>query len=104
MRTVGRPLARHLDLDARTRSGVRSNLLKIGRWLQAEHPDAANPADWTRQTCAAWVAALDQMNVGDYVQRAVGLKDHVGKPLEASSKEGQLAALRRFCTDCQEWE
>ncbi|MEQ4719640.1 tyrosine-type recombinase/integrase [Nonomuraea sp. B19D2] len=91
-------------LTPRTRSGVRSNLLKVGRWLQAEHPDAADPADWTRQTCVAWVAALDRMNVGDYVQRTVGLKDRIGKPLEASSKEGQLAALRRFFTDCQEWE
>lgn len=91
-------------LTPRTCSGVRSNLLKVGRWLQAEHPDASDPADWTRQTCAAWVAALDRMNVGDYVQRTVGLKDRVGKPLEASSKEGQLAALRRFFTDCQEWE
>ncbi|MBO3746160.1 hypothetical protein J5X84_08810 [Streptosporangiaceae bacterium NEAU-GS5] len=44
------------------------------------------------------------MNVGNYVQRTVGLKDRVGKPLAASSKEGQLAALRRFFTDCQECE
>ncbi|MDP4511219.1 hypothetical protein [Nonomuraea turcica] len=91
-------------LTPRTRSGVRSNLLKVGRWLQAGASDAADPADWTRQTCAAWVAALDRMNVGDYVQRTVGLKDRVRKPLAASSKEGQLAALRRFLTDCQEWE
>jgi hypothetical protein len=32
------------------------------------------------------------------------LKDRIGKPLEASSKEGHLAAVRRFFTDCQEWE
>jgi hypothetical protein len=41
------------------------------------------PADWTRLTCAAWVAALDGMNVGDYLQRTIGLEDRVGKPLEA---------------------
>jgi integrase len=91
-------------LTPRTRRNVRSNLLKTGRWLQAEHPDAADPAAWTRETCAAWVAALDRMNVGDYVQRTAGLKDRIGKPLQASSKEGQLAAIRRFFTDCQEWE
>ncbi|MGY2011991.1 tyrosine-type recombinase/integrase [Nocardia gipuzkoensis] len=87
-----------------TRHAVRSNLLKVGRWLAAEYPDAADPAHWTRQTCAAWVAVLDRMKVGDYVQRTAGLGDRLGKPLEASSKEGQLAALRRFFSDCQEWE
>jgi hypothetical protein len=91
-------------LTPRTRGNVRSSLLKVGRWLAAEHPEAADPVAWTRQTCAAWVAALDRMNVGDYVQRTSGLKDRVGKPLEASSKDGQLSAIRRFFADCQEWE
>jgi hypothetical protein len=44
------------------------------------------------------------MNVGDYVQRTVNIKNRIGEPLEASSKKGQLAALRRFFSDCQEWE
>ncbi|MFI6777503.1 tyrosine-type recombinase/integrase [Nocardia sp. NPDC050412] len=91
-------------LTPRVRGHVRSTLLKVGRWLAAEHPEAADPADWTRQTCAAWVAALDRMNVGDYVQRIAGLGDRLGKPLQASSKEGHLAALRRFFDDCHEWE
>jgi integrase len=91
-------------LTPRVRGQVRSNLLKIGRWLAAERRDVADPSDWTRQTRAAWIAALDRMKVGDYVQRTVGLKDRIGKPLEAPSKQGQIAALRRFFTDCQEWE
>jgi integrase len=91
-------------LTPRTRGHTRSSLLKVGRWLAAEHPEVADPATWTRQTCAAWVAALDRMNVGDYVQRTAGLKDRIGKPLAAGSKEGQLAAIRRFFDDCQEWE
>ncbi|MDQ1653159.1 MAG: hypothetical protein QOI35_2359, partial [Cryptosporangiaceae bacterium] len=91
-------------LTPRTRGHVRSSLLKVGRWLSAEHPDAADPATWNRQTCAAWVAALDRMNVGDYVQRTAGLKDRIGKPLAAGSKESQLAAIRRFFDDCHEWE
>lgn len=70
-------------LTPRTRRNVRSRLLKVGRWLAAEQPEAADPATWTRQTCAAWVAALDRMVVGDYVQRTAGLKDRVGKPLQA---------------------
>lgn len=91
-------------LAPRTRRNVRSRLLKVGRWLAAEHPEAADPAAWTRQTCAAWVAALDRMVVGDYVQRTVGLKDRVGKPLQSGTKEGLLSATRGFFADCQEWE
>lgn len=91
-------------LTPRVRGGVRSNLLKVGRWIVAEQPDAADPADWTRQTCASWIAALDRMKVGDYVQRTIGLGDRLGKPLEAPSKAGQITALRTFFRDCQEWE
>ena len=91
-------------LTPRVRGHVRSTLLKVGRWLEAEHPEAADPARWTRQTCAAWTAALDRMQVGDYVQRTVGLKDRVGKPLEAATKATQLSAVRTFFRDCQEWE
>ena len=91
-------------LTPRVRGHVRSTLLKVGRWLEAEHPEAADPARWTRQTCAAWIAALDRMQVGDYVQRTVGLKDRAGKPLEAATKATQLSAVRTFFRDCQEWE
>lgn len=91
-------------LTPRVRGGFRSTLLRVGRWLEAEHPKAADPADWTRQTCPAWIAALDRMKVGDYVQRTTGLSDRLGKPLEASTKAGQIAAVRRFFRDRQEWE
>ncbi len=53
---------------------------------------------------AAWIAALDRMNVGDYVQRTAGINDRIGKPLTTSTKEGHLAAIRRFFADCHEWE
>jgi hypothetical protein len=91
-------------LTPRARGDVRSRMLKIGRWLAAEHPDAADPAAWTRQTCAARVAAMDRMNVGDSVHRTTGIEDRLGKPLQASTKDGHLAAIRRFFTDCQEWD
>lgn len=91
-------------LSPRARGHTRSTLLKVGRWLAAEHPEVADPNDWTRQTCAVWVAALDRMKVGDYVQRTAGLTQRIGKPLEAPTKEGHLTALRRFFSDCQEWE
>ena len=91
-------------LTPRVRGAVRATLLKVGRWLEAEHPEAADPACWTRQTCAAWIAALDRMQVGDYAQRTAGLKGRAGKPLEAATKATQLSAVRTFFRDCQEWE
>ena len=91
-------------LTPRVRGNVRSRLLKVGRWLAAEHPGAADPVAWTRQMCAAWVAAVDRMNVGDYVERTTGIEERLGTPLQASTKDGHLSAIRRFFTDCQEWE
>ncbi|WP_220463497.1 hypothetical protein [Rhodococcus sp. UFZ-B548] len=44
------------------------------------------------------------MNVGDYVHRTTGLEERVGKPLQASTKDVHLSSIRRFFTDCQEWE
>jgi hypothetical protein len=72
--------------------------------VEAEHPEAADPAAWTRQTCAAWVAAVDRMSGGDYAQRTAGLQDRIGEPLQASTKAAQLSAVRTFFRDCQEWE
>ena len=73
-------------LTPRVRGAVRATLLKVGRWLEAEHPEAADPACWTRQTCAAWIASLDRMKVGDYAQCTAGLNGRAGKPLEAATK------------------
>jgi integrase len=91
-------------LTRRVRGSVRTNLLKVGRWLADQHPEVADPAAWTRQTCATWIAALDRMRVGDFVQRTAGLGDRLGQPLTAATKAGQISALRRFFGDCQEWE
>jgi Phage integrase family len=91
-------------LTPEVRRSVRATLLKAGRWLEAEHPEAADPAAWTRQTCAAWVAAVERMNVGDYAQRTAALSDRIGKPLQAPAKAAQLYAVRTFFRDCQEWE
>lgn len=55
-------------LPPKIRSSYRSVLAKIGRWLAAEHPQITEPGQWTRQTCASWVAAVDRMAVGDFSQ------------------------------------
>ncbi len=81
----------------------RGTVAKAGRWLAAEHPDISDPAQWTRQTCAAWVAALDRMQVGDYVQRHAGVDKRRDEPLSPRTKAGYLTATRTFFRDCQEW-
>ena len=87
-----------------TRQHVRGGVLKAGRWLAAAHPEAREPAMWTRELCAAYVAAVDRMHVGDYAQRHASLRERLGRPLSARAKAAYLGELRQFFRDCQEWE
>ncbi|MFJ9845892.1 tyrosine-type recombinase/integrase [Kitasatospora sp. NPDC101155] len=91
-------------LTPKVRGMFRSVMAKAGRWLAAECPDVVEPAQWTRETCAAWVAALDRMTVGEYVQRQAGVDKRGGEPLSPRTKAGYLTATRTFFRDCQEWE
>jgi integrase len=86
------------------RDVIRCNMAKTGRWLAAEHSGAVDPAQWTRTTCAVWVAAVDRMTVGDWVARRDHLKDRVGKPIAPRTKAHMLMASRVFFRDLQEWE
>ncbi|MGI8307751.1 tyrosine-type recombinase/integrase [Saccharopolyspora hattusasensis] len=91
-------------LSPKARATARTVLSKIGRWLAEQHPEITEPAYWTRQTCASWIAALDRMSIGDYNQRRGGLGDRAGQPISAETKSGYLTATRAFFRDCQEWE
>jgi AraC family transcriptional regulator, regulatory protein of adaptative response / DNA-3-methyladenine glycosylase II len=53
----------------------------MGRWLAQEHPEIIKPSQCTRQTCAAWVAAVDRMAVGDHSQSLEGKRSRAGDPL-----------------------
>ncbi|MGW4995560.1 hypothetical protein ACWEQ3_49785 [Streptomyces mirabilis] len=57
-----------------------------------------------RTTCANWVAAVDKMAVGDYVQRADHLHDRLGDPIAPRTKSHILMGTRMFLRDLQEWE
>ncbi|MFF4393498.1 tyrosine-type recombinase/integrase [Streptomyces sp. NPDC001552] len=93
-------------LTPKIRSGYRSVLAKIGRWLAAEHAEITEPGQWTRQTCASWVAAVDRMTVGDFSQWTHGMRsqNRLGKPLTPQSKSGYLKVPRAFFRDLHEWE
>ena len=91
-------------LTPKVRAIIRTLMAKIGRWLLAEHPEITEPTQWTRSTCATWVAAVDRMCVGDYVQRFDALGNRKGTPISPRTKAHMLMASRTFFRDCQEWE
>jgi integrase len=91
-------------LSPRVRATVRTIMAKAGRWLAAEHPEITDPGQWTRQTCAAWVAAVGRMAVGDYVQRHDHIQARAGEPVLPRSKAHILGATRTFFRDLQEWD
>ncbi len=91
-------------LTSDVRANVRVNIAKTGRWLAANHPEQADPGQWTRLTCAAWVAAVDRMRIGDWVARRDHLHDRVGTAIAPRTKAHILMATRMFFRDLQEWE
>jgi integrase len=74
-----------------------------GRWLAAEQPTIVTPADWTRETCAAWVARVMRLSIGDYAHRKVGFGTRTGQPIAPTTKANYISAVRTMLRDCQEW-
>lgn len=90
-------------LQPGTRRGHYMALLRTGRWLRRTHPDVVSPAQWTRELAAEYVAAVDQMVVGQWAKATWIPAPHAGKPVTARAKAAQLSPLRAFFRDCQEW-
>ena len=81
-------------------------LLKVGRWLGASHPEVRSPADFTYEVAIAFIAAVMDMKVGEWISpgRASHLPQaRLGQPLRPNAKERLLKCLRAFLRDCQEW-
>jgi integrase len=88
----------------RVRNQNFSRLLMIGRWLAAQHADVGSPADWTRETAAEWVAAVDRMDVGDWTATYADRRARRwNQPLLPRTKASHLTVARAFFYDCQEW-
>jgi integrase len=90
-------------LSKRTRSDVFGELRRTGRWLCELHPDVHAPSDWSRELAAEYVAAVNGWTVGAYAAPNAKLVKS-GASLGPSTKDGALAALRRFFKDCRDWE
>jgi integrase len=91
-------------LTPKVRQTFRTILCKVGRWLMQQHPNVREPGYWTRDLCAAYIARVERMRIGEYVQRQGPLSRRLGQPLSARTKAGYIVAVRTFFHDCQEWE
>jgi integrase len=91
-------------LTQKVRKTFRTILLKVGRWLTDVHPEICEPAQWTREVCAEYLALVERLCIGDYAQRRAPLANRIGRPLSAKSKAGYITTVRTFFHDCQEWE
>jgi integrase len=85
-----------------SRDNLVHHLFKLGRWLGVHHPEILSPAQWSRELCAEYVAAVCRMRVGDYAVRVVALP-RAGQSLSPRTMSAELAAVRTFFWDGQEW-
>jgi integrase len=81
-------------------------LLKVGRWLKVHHPEVTSPEQWTYELAAEFVAAVNDMKVGewsDVSQRNHLVAERIGQPLRPRAKNSLLRSMRVLLRDCQEW-
>jgi hypothetical protein len=65
----GCPLGDDVDADPVYSPPCARGPPQGGSVAAVEHPDIREPSQWTRETCAAAVAPVDRMRVGDHVIR-----------------------------------
>ena len=81
-------------------------LLKLGRWLNACHPEVSSPADFTDEIAVSFVAAVMEMKVGEWISQEKHARfpvDRLGQPLRPNARAKFLKSVRIFFRDCQEW-
>jgi integrase len=86
----------------RSRKHGLFKLLQIGRWLDRVHPEVTKPEHWDYSIAADFVAAVDEMKVGDWCSRRkfpACFKPPVGKPLTPRGKAGFLHIARTLFLD-----
>jgi integrase len=95
---------RFSDLTPQIKWRYVGKLFQTGRWLKQEHPEVTCPQQWTSLLAAEYVAAVDQMKVGDFgiPEYCAKLSGKGGAPLTAATKDQQLAIMRAFFRDMQE--
>jgi hypothetical protein len=85
---------------------VYYQMLKVGRWLKAMHPDITNPAQWTYELAMEFVAEAHEMKIGEWISSNLlsrTPRHRIGQPLRPRAKALLLGGIRTFFRDCQEW-
>jgi hypothetical protein len=52
---------------------------KVGRWLADEHPQIRNPAEWTRELSIEWMACVDRLIIGQYIEPRIKRNVSLGR-------------------------
>lgn len=94
------------DLSTREQStsqGMFSCILIAGRWAAETHPDAVDPANWTRDVAAEYVAATTHAVNGQWAG-ANRNRTRDGQALSPGGKENRIGAVRGFFNDLIDWE
>ena len=89
-------------LQHSSRLSVLYRLFNAGRWL-AQSGYGSEPADWTREIAAAYVAAVDRATIGQWSTGAATPASRLGQPFKPAAKASTLTSVRQFFRDCQEW-
>jgi len=96
---------RFSELETRTKNNYLHVLLRTGRWLAEVHPEITTPHQWTSKLAAEYIASLEEIRVGDFVDAQhtkTILPGAFGKPLSARSKDRHFAIMRAFFKDLQD--
>lgn len=91
-------------LSRSSKNDIGSHVMRAWAWLAREHPDVKTPADWTVETCASFVAAVDKLETGDW---DVGIssfrRKDAGRPLKPVTKAAWIWKLKKYFVDLQAW-
>jgi len=93
-------------LRPRSCESLYSFILRCGLWLAEAHPEVREPADWTMETCASFIAAVGRMNVDDLqlgTERGIRKSVRSGEPMMPHSRANFIYSLRRFMIDYENW-
>ena len=90
------------DLTPATRRTYYHYLLKVGRWVQQEHPNAGDPSMWTDDLTEECIRMVQNMRVGEWTnsekqKRWVGQQ---GRLLTKGTRNHYLRVLSIFFQDC----
>jgi hypothetical protein len=80
-------------LQPSSRIGRLYRLFNLGRWL-AQSGYGFEPAEWTREVAAAYVAAVDRSKIGQWSRCAGTPRVQAGEPFKPATKASALTAQR----------